>query len=217
MGQQGIRLEVFGARPLEATTACFDEIAASDALVGIYAYRYGYVPQGQTASITEQEFDFAQEKEKPAFCFVADEEYPWTPKHIEAGPGHDLLQKFKDRLKTVLIIYLFTTPDDLTFKVSSSLGRFLLSTRLKEYLEKLPNREAVSTELGRSQIARRLVRLEKVLRDASVLIVNDVPAEMSYVIDVLTKLGIDVQIETSTNDALRALSQNSYHVVISDM
>ena len=46
------------------------------------------------------------------------------------------------------------------------------------------------------------------------LIVNDVPAEMSYVIDVLTKLGIDVQIETSTNDALRALSQNSYHVVI---
>ena len=97
------------------------------------------------------------------------------------------------------------------------MGRFIIFIRLKGDLEKLPNRDAVSTELGRSQLARRLVRLEKVLRDASVLIVNDVPAEMSYVIDVLTKLGIDVQIETSTNDALRALSQNSYHVVISDM
>jgi hypothetical protein len=91
-------MEVFGARPLEATTACFEEIADSDVLVGIYAHRYGYVPPGQLASITEQEFDFAREKAKPTFCFVADEEYPWPPKHIEAGPGHDLLLQFKKRL-----------------------------------------------------------------------------------------------------------------------
>jgi len=76
------------------------------------------------------------------------------------------------------------------------LGRFIIFIRLKGDLEKLPNRDAVSTELGRSQLARRLVRLEKVIRGASVLIVNDVPAEMSYVIDVLSKLGVDVQIET---------------------
>lgn len=76
------------------------------------------------------------------------------------------------------------------------MGRFIIFIRLKGDLEKLPNRDAVSTELGRSQLARRLVRLEKVIRGASVLIVNDVPAEMSYVIDVLSKLGVDVQIET---------------------
>ena len=84
----------------------------------------------------------------------------------------------------------------MVFKIPSSLGRFIIFIRLKGDLEKLPNRDAVSTELGRSQLARRLVRLEKVIRGASVLIVNDVPAEMSYVIDVLSKLGVDVQIET---------------------
>jgi hypothetical protein len=105
-------MEVFGARPLEATTACFEEIAGSDVLVGIYAHRYGYVPLGQVVSITEQEFDFAREKEKPAFCFVADEEYPWPPKHIETGPNRDLLLTFKRRLQTTVITDSFTTSDD---------------------------------------------------------------------------------------------------------
>jgi hypothetical protein len=33
-------MEAFGARPLEATEVCFEEIAASDALVGICAHQY---------------------------------------------------------------------------------------------------------------------------------------------------------------------------------
>ena len=40
LGQQGVRMEVFGARPLEATSACIEEILDSDALIGIYAHRY---------------------------------------------------------------------------------------------------------------------------------------------------------------------------------
>src|SRR5207248_10559404 len=77
LGQQGIRMEVFGARPGLATEACFEEIESSDAFVGIYAHRYGYVPQLSSTSITEQEFDFALEKRKPVFCFLVDEGYPW--------------------------------------------------------------------------------------------------------------------------------------------
>jgi len=217
LGQQGVRMEIFGARPLEAPTACFGEIVDSDVLVGIYAHRYGYIPPGQMTSITEQEFDFAQEKEKPAFCFIADDEYPWPPKHIEAGPSHDLLLKFKKRLQTTVITDSFTTPDDLAFKVSSSLGRFLLSLRLKQDLENVPGRDSISTSLGRSQISRRLARLENVLKGARVLIVNDVPTEMSYITDIFDKLGIEVQIETSTDDALRSLRLNAYDVAISDM
>ena len=86
-------MEVFGARPLEATSACLEEILDSDALVGIYAHRYGHVPVGQSKSITEQEFDFALEKQKPTFCFVVDEEYPWSPKHVESEPRRTCLER----------------------------------------------------------------------------------------------------------------------------
>jgi hypothetical protein len=99
LGQHSVRMEVFGARPLEATSACLEEISDSDALIGLYAHRYGYVPNGQPKSITEQEFDFAREKEKPTFCFVVDDEYPWPPKHVETEPGRTCLREFRQRLR----------------------------------------------------------------------------------------------------------------------
>jgi len=94
LGQQGVRMEIFGARPLEATNACLEEIADCDALIGIYAHRYGYVPHGQLKSITEIEYDFAIKNNKPTFCFIVDEDHPWQPKFIEAEPGRERLQAF---------------------------------------------------------------------------------------------------------------------------
>jgi DNA-binding NtrC family response regulator len=47
--------------------------------------------------------------------------------------------------------------------------------------------------------------------------VNDNPGEMWHVINILSSLGLKVQVETSSEDALRTLSNHYYHVVISDM
>lgn|GEM_PF-2712910 len=217
LGQQGVRMEVFGARPSEATAASLEEISDSDALVGIYAHRYGYVPKGHSRSITEQEFDYAQEKGKPTFCFVVDEEYPWPPKHVETEPGRARLRDFLQRLRAKVVIDTFTTPEDLASKVASSVGRFLLYRKVKEELERLPAKESVSTELGRSQVARRAARIQGVIRGADVLLVNDVPAEMSHVVDILRDLDINVRVETSSEAALSALTSHAFNAVISDM
>jgi CheY-like chemotaxis protein len=217
LGQQGVRMEVFGARPDEASIACFGEIQDSDALVGIYAYRYGFIPQGQTRSITEQEFDFARTKEKPTFCFVVDEEYPWPPKLIEMGPGHGRLQEFIGQLRQKTIVDTFTTPEDLAYKVASSLGRFLLYLKVKDNLDKIPANKGVSTALGRSQVARRAARLATVIPDARLLIVNDVPDEMAHVALILRSLGMEVRVVTTTEAALEALCEDSFDAVVSDM
>lgn len=127
LGQRGIRMEAFGARADEPTTACLEEIESSDAFLGIYAHRYGYVPTDSPVSITEQEFNFAQEKKKPAFCFFVDDDYAWLPRHIEPEPGQSKLKAFKDRIKTRVVRDTFTTPEDLAFKVSTSLGYFLIT------------------------------------------------------------------------------------------
>ena len=217
LGQQGVRMEVFGARPTEATDACLEEISDSDALVGIYAHRYGYVPKSHSRSITEQEFDYAQDKGKKTFCFVIDEDYPWPPKLVEAEPGRSRLRDFIERLRTVVVTDTFTTPEDLAFKVAASLGHYLLYRKVKDDLEKLPAKESVSTELGRSQVARRAARLQNVIRGAEVLLVNDIPDEMRHVIDILRNLGLNVQVETSSEHALSALTNQPFNVVISDM
>ena len=217
LGQQNVRMEVFGARPLEAASASLEEISDCDALIGLYAHRYGSTPKGQSKSITEQEFDFAMAKEMPIFCFIVNDEYPWPPKQVETEPGRTRLRDFLQRVREKVVADTFTSPEDLAFKVASSLGRFLLYRKVKDEIEKIPAHEFVSTEFGRSQVARRAARIETVIRGARPLLVNDIPEEMSHVIGILRDLGLDVQVETSSDDALRAVSNETYHVVISDM
>jgi hypothetical protein len=118
-------MEVFGARPQEPEAACLDEIEKSDLFVGIYAHRYGFVPEGESLSITEAEFKHAQKHAKPSFCFLVDDDYPWPPKMIEGEPGRSKLYALKNTVSTSVVRETFTTPDDLAFKVAASLGRFL--------------------------------------------------------------------------------------------
>jgi len=217
LGQQGVRMEVFGARPVQATKACFDEIQSSDVLFGIYAHRYGYVPQGSEFSITEQEFDFAQDKHKPTFCFLVDEDFPWLPRFIEQDLGYSRLKRFKEKISSVVVRDTFTTPDDLAYKISASLGRFLITSKIKEELEKIPYSSKVSTESGRSQVARRAERLQSIIKGARILLVNDIPSEMKYVIALMEDLGMNVDVTTSSADAIASLAGHNFDVVVSDM
>ena len=92
-----VRMEVFGARPIQATAACLSEVDECDAMVGIYAHRYGFIPAGSDISILEQEFDHAI-RNKTVLCFVIDENYPWPPRHIEGGPGRSKMVALKRRI-----------------------------------------------------------------------------------------------------------------------
>jgi CheY-like chemotaxis protein len=217
LGQYGVRMEVFGARPDDATAVSLDEVDASEAFLGIYAHRYGYVPAGSSISITEQEFNFAQERKKPTFCFLVDDEFPWSPKLIEPEPGQSKLKLFKQRISTTVVRETFTTPDDLAYKVASSLGHFLITKKVKEGLESIPAGDRVSTQQGRDQVSRRAARLQTLIRGARILLVNDVPSEMEHVTAILRQLGVDVDVVTTTDEALSRLHQNAYDVAVSDM
>ena len=53
-GFHPIDMANFMARPEGAASACLKEVADSDLFVGIYAWRYGFVPPSAAVSITEQ-------------------------------------------------------------------------------------------------------------------------------------------------------------------
>ena len=63
-------MEIFGARPLEPSEACIDEINKCSIFVGIYAHRYGFIPNGASASITEMEFDRARNQSRQIAAIV---------------------------------------------------------------------------------------------------------------------------------------------------
>jgi hypothetical protein len=150
LGQQGIRMEVFGARPIQATAACLREIDECDAMVGIYAHRYGFTPAGSSISILEQEFDHAI-RNKTVLCFVIDDNYPWFPRHIEGEPGRSRMAALKRKIAETLVIETFTTADDLAFKIATSLGRYMLTKRVTQALDAIPGRDIVTRPEGRTQ------------------------------------------------------------------
>ncbi len=136
LGQQVGRMEVFGARPIEPSGVCLSEIEECDLFVGVYAHRYGYVPDGSQVSITEAEFDHAQIKNKPVFCFLVDEDHPWPPKMIENEPGRSKLRNFKEKIGSEVVRDTFTTPEDLAYKIATSLGRYLSTSKSTEIVSK---------------------------------------------------------------------------------
>jgi CheY-like chemotaxis protein len=217
LGQQGIRMEAFGARSEDATTACVKEIEESDAFFGIYAHRYGYIARGSSISITERKFDVARKNHKPTFCFIIDEDFPWPPKLIDPGPERSKLTTFKEKISRNVIRDIFTTPDDLAYKVAAALGRFLTTQKVKEGLNNIPSSEKVSTKQGRDQVSRRAARLESLIRGAKVILVNDFPSEMSGVIDILEGLNVNVKVVETSQQAISTMERGSYDVIISDM
>jgi Domain of unknown function (DUF4062) len=125
LGQQVGRMEIFGARPMEPSDACLSEIADCNLFVGIYAHRYGHIPDGSLVSITEAEFRHARKLNKPIFCFVVEANHPWPPEMIESEPGRTKLKALKTALSARLVIDTFTTPEDLALKIATSVSRFL--------------------------------------------------------------------------------------------
>jgi hypothetical protein len=122
-GYHPIDMADFMARSQGARTACLDEVAEADYFVGIYAWRYGFIPQGSEVSITEQEYDEALRLEKPRFCFFVEEGYAWPNQFQEGGDGGEKMKKFKAKLDATIVRTTFTTPDSLAKKVLSTLAR----------------------------------------------------------------------------------------------
>ena len=137
LGQDVGRMEVFGARPDEPTTACLDEVEACDLFVGVYAHRYGFVPLGSEISITEREFNHATQFNKPIFCFFVSEDHPWPPKMVEGEPGQSKLSIFRQRVSDSVVRDVFTTSEDLALKVATAVGHYLTKGRLEKLTSQL--------------------------------------------------------------------------------
>jgi eukaryotic-like serine/threonine-protein kinase len=116
----------FMARPEGAVEACLDEVAGADLFIGIYAHRYGHVPENSEVGITEQEFEEARRLGKPCFCFVVDEAHPWPESEREGGENGRKLAAFKRRIDRTLVRSTFAAPEDLAVKVLASLKRWEL-------------------------------------------------------------------------------------------
>ena len=114
-------LSAMAENAVEASLAMVDE---SDVYVGLFAHRYGHIPEGAQASITEMEYDRAERKGIPRLIFVIDEDAPVRKKDIDTGEKAEKLEALKKRLLEDNVVAFFDNPLDLSTKVFQSLVEF---------------------------------------------------------------------------------------------
>lgn len=126
LGAVDISMEHFGARDERPADECIRLVRQeSDLFVGIYAHRYGFVPDGSPISISEMEYKAASDASLPRFVYIVDDDHPWLPAHIDAGKARDLLIAFKSSLRKQHICQTFANEDQLAMKVVADVGRHI--------------------------------------------------------------------------------------------
>jgi tetratricopeptide (TPR) repeat protein len=124
-------MEQMTASPADALTLSRQYVEQADFYLGIFAFRYGCVPEGQDKSITELEYDRAIERKIPTFIFIAHGKHPVSFDDVETGAGSDKLHALKERLKKDHVVRFFRSAEELRTEIITALSVYRLDDAAK--------------------------------------------------------------------------------------
>ena len=128
------RMEGYVASDQRPLDLCLRDVAQSDIYVGLFAWRYGYVPPPEHGnpdgrSITELEYRHAKDKRKPILTFFADPstEAEWPERFRDEktgdGDGGARLKALKANLGVEKTVSFFTDPHHVASLILAAIIR----------------------------------------------------------------------------------------------
>jgi hypothetical protein len=103
LGHEDVAMEYYGATDERPLDKCLNDVASSDLYIGIFALRYGYVPEGYNKSITEMEYRKAVETGKECLIFILAHDATWPVDRIEWN-AHSRITEFRKELESSYIV-----------------------------------------------------------------------------------------------------------------
>jgi len=127
-------MEDYAAYDERPRDKCVADVVRSDLYVGLFAWRYGFVPKDNNplgTSITQLDYQAAAQGKR--LVFLLSKDAPWPPAHIDAFAAEDQGQRVRELREQLILAHgtnFFVTPDELAGKVlaavSSSSAKLLL-------------------------------------------------------------------------------------------
>lgn len=123
-----IGMEDYVASDQRPTEKCLADVAESDVYLGIFAWRYGFVPtrgNPKKRSITELEYRKAKALNKPCLIFLSQDDAPWPMKMTdsytgEAGAG-TRIKRLRAELADQHVVSYFATPEQLASRTAAAI------------------------------------------------------------------------------------------------
>lgn len=125
LGHQDVAMDYYVAEDKRPVDRSLNDVASSDVYVGIFAYRYGFIPKENNPegrSVTELEYRKAQEVGTPCLIFLLSDDAPWPTSKREKGEGAQKIETFRDQLINgeKHVVNFFETADELARKVNEA-------------------------------------------------------------------------------------------------
>jgi GTPase SAR1 family protein len=115
MGHEDVAMEYYVAEDQRPVERCLSDVAACDLYVGIFAWRYGWIPADNNPdrfSITEMEYRRASDSGKERLIFLLSEDAPWPRKFMDKDQTR--IEQLRNELSARHSSGPpFTSPDDL--------------------------------------------------------------------------------------------------------
>jgi hypothetical protein len=133
-----IGMEDYAAADERPLDKCLADVADCDIYIGIFAWRYGFIPQKnnpERQSITELEYRKAEKI--PRLIFLLHDATPWPPTAMDSASGYRegaaQVQRLRNELRTEHSCKFFTSPEDLAMSVMAAVH---LQTQLQDSLDR---------------------------------------------------------------------------------
>ena len=111
LGVEDVAMEYYTAESERPLDRCLRDVMACDLYLGVFAWRYGYIPPGKEQSITELEYRAAVASGKPTLIFVLKAEASWPRTLMDKDATR--IESLRDELCHDVLCSLFSTPQEL--------------------------------------------------------------------------------------------------------
>lgn len=126
-GHEDVAMELYGAEDKRPLDKCLADVAEADLYIGIFAWRYGYIPPDEHLSITELEYEAASQADKSCLLFLVAENAPWPVNLIETEKLEQQ-RRLRQRVSEDQVVAFFSNEDQLEVEVTNALVGWEKST-----------------------------------------------------------------------------------------
>jgi hypothetical protein len=115
-----LAMEDYVASDKRPVDQCLEDVRDCDLYVGIFAWRYGFIPNGYDKSITHLEYEEARKNNIPCLIFLLKEKAPG-----DLSPGDEdrkNIEKLREKLEKDHTVSFFLNAPDLSTKVTAAIS-----------------------------------------------------------------------------------------------
>jgi serine/threonine-protein kinase len=157
LGHQPVYMEDYVAGPQRPVEKCLQDVRTCDAYVGIFALRYGFIPDGYDKSITHLEYEAAKKNGIPCLLFLLDDNAKWLIKYVSTGEERNKADQLRSELKKERTVSFFKNADELSGLVSVAVSGLILIWE-RSFIKFIRPEELIGKQLGKYVILEKLGR-----------------------------------------------------------